>query len=167
MINIIAAVDLNNGLGFNNHLLIKVPNDMKHFRQLTENNFCVFGRKTYDSIGHPLPNRTNIILTRDTKMKSPEGIFTYNSLQDVIFEYENYNEQENELFVCGGSEVYRQALPYAQRIYLTIIDHTFSEVDTYFPMIDLSEWKVTENIKNKADENNPFDHYFLTYERKN
>jgi dihydrofolate reductase len=167
MINIITAVDLNNGLGFNNQLLAKLPNDMKHFRNLTENNFCIFGRKTYDSIGHSLPNRTNIILTRDSKMKSPEGTFVYNSLQDVIFEYENYNEHENELFICGGSEVYRQTLPYAQRIYLTIIDHTFSEVDTYFPMIDLSEWKVTENIKNKADENNPYDHYFVTYERRN
>jgi dihydrofolate reductase len=68
--------------------------------------------------------------------------------------------------VCGGSEVYRQALPYTQRIYLTVIDYAFSEVDTYFPMIDLSEWRVTENIKNKADENNPFDHYFVTYEKK-
>jgi dihydrofolate reductase len=167
MINIITAVDLNNGLGFNNQLLAKLPNDMKHFRNLTENNFCIFGRKTYDSIGHSLPNRTNIILTRDSKMKSPEGTFVYNSLQDVIFEYENYNEHENELFICGGCEVYRQTLPYAQRIYLTIIDHTFSEVDTYFPMIDLSEWKVTENIKNKADENNLYDHYFVTYERRN
>ena len=166
MINLIAAVDLNNGLGHENQLLCKLPNDMKHFRKLTKNNFCVFGRKTYESIGHPLPNRTNIILTRDTKMKYPEGIFTYNSLQDVIYEYENYNERENELFICGGGEVYRQALPYAQRIYLTIINHSFPDVDSYFPRFDISEWKVIENIKNKADENNLYDHYFITYERK-
>jgi dihydrofolate reductase len=166
MINLIAAIDLNSALGYENQLLTKLSNDMKHFRKLTENNFCVFGRKTYESIGFPLPNRTNIILTRNSKYKVPNGTFVYGSLADVIFEYENYNDKENELFICGGSEIYNQALPYADRIYLTIIDHKFEHADAYFPRFNLSEWKVVENIKNKADENNQYDHYFVTYERK-
>jgi dihydrofolate reductase len=166
MINLIAAIDLNNALGNKNELLCKLPNDMKHFQKLTKNNFCVFGRKTFESIGHPLPNRTNIIITRNDQYQAPEGTYVYSSLSDVIYEYESYNENENELFICGGAEVYRQALSYSDRIYLTIINHKFPEADTYFPQFSLDDWKVTENIKNVADESNPYDHFFITYERK-
>lgn len=166
MINLIAAIDLNRGLGYNNELLIKLPNDMKHFRELTKHQFCVFGRKTYESIGKPLPNRQNIVITRDNKYVS-QDVFVYNSLTDVIFEYESYNDHENELFICGGAEIYHQALPYSQKIYLTIIDHEFPYVDTFFPAFSMKDWKPIENIKNPADENNPYDHYFVTYERRN
>lgn len=167
MINLIAAIGLNNELGYKNQLLCHLPNDMKHFRQLTENNFCVFGRKTYESIGKPLSNRTNIILTRDTKAMPPYGTFIYNSLESVIDEYVNYNEKENELFICGGSEIYKQSLPYAERIYLTVIEHEFPKADAYFPQFSLLDWKVTGNIKNAADEDNPYDYCFVRYEKRN
>lgn len=163
MIHLIAAIDLNRGLGNNNELLIKLPNDMKHFRQLTTGQFCVFGRKTYESIGKPLPNRQNVIVTRDVNYDVPNA-FVYNSLEDVIFEYQSYNDNGNELFICGGADIYQQALPYADKIHLTIIDHVFENTDTFFPQINLKYWKPVKNIKNTKDEQHPHDFYFVTYE---
>jgi dihydrofolate reductase len=139
---------------------------MKHFRKLTENNFCVFGRKTFESIGHPLPNRHNIILTKNEKYEEPAGTYVYSSLEDVIHEYHSYNNDENELFICGGSEIYKQALKYADRIYLTIIEHRFSKIDTYFTPFSFLDWKVTSNVKNLADETHPYNYSFVTYERR-
>ena len=167
MIKLIAAIDLNSSLGFENKLLTKLPNDMKHFKKLTTNGFVCMGRRTYDSIGHALPNRTNIILTRNKKYKAPVGTFVYHSIEEVIEQYKNQNNNESELYFIGGSEVYNQALPYCDRIYLTIIQHTFPEVDTWFPRISLVDWKPIETVKNKADDKNEHDHFFVTYERRN
>jgi dihydrofolate reductase len=167
MINLIAACGLNRELGYNNQLLCHLPNDLKHFKQLTTGQFVVMGRKTYDSIGHSLPKRHNIIVTRDTKFKEPVGTYVYNSLDEVIHEYTQYNDNQNELFIIGGADIYQQTLEFADKIHLTIINAQFPKVDTWFPDFDINEWKVTSNIKNKADEKNPYDHYFVTYERRN
>jgi dihydrofolate reductase len=166
-INLIAAIDLNRGLGFKNDLLTKLPNDLKHFKELTTGQFIVMGRKTYESIGHPLPQRHNIIVSRDPKFKEPTGTYVYNSLTEVIHEYKQYNNSQNELFIIGGAEIYDQALEYVDRLYLTVIDHYFKNVDTFFPPFSLLEWMVIENKENKADVKNPYDHYFLVYERRN
>jgi dihydrofolate reductase len=166
-ISIIAAIGLNRELGYNNKLLCHLPNDLKYFKKLTIAQFVVMGRKTYESIGHCLPNRHNIVLSRDITYNVPDGAYVYNSLDDVINEYKSYNNNENELFIIGGADIYRQALPKANKIYLTIIDHKFENVDAYFPPFSLDEWEVTENIKNVVDEKNPYDHYFVTYKRRN
>lgn len=165
-ISLIACLDLNNSIGYKNQLLCRLRNDMKHFRQLTEGNFICMGRKTFESIGKPLSNRYNIILTRNKKYKAPQGTFVYYSLEDVINEYRNLNNNESELFIIGGSEIYYQAMPYADRICLTIIDHTFKRADSYFPKFSLDDWKPIECIENKADDENEYDHYFVTYERR-
>jgi dihydrofolate reductase len=167
MISLIAACGLNRELGYNNQLLCHLPNDLKHFKQLTTGQFVVMGRKTYESIGKALPNRHNIILTRDTKFIEPVGTYVYNSLDDVIHEYTHYNDNQNELFIIGGADIYQQTLKYADKIYLTIIDHIFDKADAFFPKIDLIKWKATSNIKQSKDEKNPYDHYFVTYERRN
>lgn len=166
MINIIAAIDLNRGIGSNNDLLTKLPNDMKHFKELTTGHFVVQGRHTYESIGHPLPNRTNIILTRNKKYIPPVGTFVYHSIEDVINAYKNQNNNESDLWFIGGEKVYQQAIPYADRLYLTITDHEFPLADCYFPSFSMMDWKPIENVENKADENNLYDHYFVTYERR-
>jgi dihydrofolate reductase len=166
MINIIAAIGLNRELGYKNQLLCSLPNDLKHFKELTTGQFIVMGRKTYESIGHPLQKRHNIIVTRDTKFKEPVGTYVYNSLDDVIHEYRQYNDNQNELFIIGGADIYQQTLTYADNLYLTVIDAQFPKVDTWFPDFDIKEWKVTGNIKNVADEKNLCDHYFVTYQRK-
>jgi dihydrofolate reductase len=167
MINLIAAIDLNRGIGSENDLLVKLPSDMKHFRELTTGHFIVMGRRTFDSIGHPLPNRTNIILTRNKKHKAPHGTFVYHSIEEVIHAYHMQNHDESELFIIGGAEVYSQAIQYADRLYLTIIDHEFPNVDSFFPAFSMLDWKPVNNVENKADENNLYDHYFVTYERRN
>lgn len=166
MINLIAAIDLNRGLGSNNDLLIKLSNDMKHFRELTTGHFIVQGRRTFDSIGKPLPNRTNIILTRNKDYSAPYGTFVYHSIEDVIHAYHKQNNDESELFIIGGAEVYSQAIHCADRLYLTIIDHEFSNVDSFFPAFSMDDWKPVSNVENKADEKNPFDHFFVEYHRR-
>lgn len=168
MINLIAAIDLNNGLGYKNELLCHLSNDLKHFKNLTSGHFVCMGRLTYDSIGNPLPNRTNIILTRNKDYKAPLGTFVYHSIEDVISEYNNLNNNESELFIIGGGDIFKQAMSYADRIYLTIIQNKFSHVDSYFPLIDLSEWQVVQGqtVHNKADSNNEYDHVFVTYEKR-
>nr|BDD46340.1 hypothetical protein 8 [Micrococcaceae bacterium] len=92
-ITLLAACDLNMAIGYKNELLVKLPNDMKHFRQLTENNFVVFGRKTLESIGKPLSNRINLILTKNKKYDAPVGCYVYNSIEDLLNEYYNYADE--------------------------------------------------------------------------
>jgi dihydrofolate reductase len=166
MINLIAAIGVNRELGYKNQLLCHLPNDLKHFKELTTGQFVVMGRKTYESIGHPLPNRQNIIVTRNNKFVEPVGTYVYNSLEDVIHEYQQYNENQNELFICGGAEIYKQSLKYADRILLTVIENHFNKVDTWFPPFSFLDWKVTSNIQNEIDEKNPYVHSFIKYERR-
>lgn len=166
-INIIAAVGLNNELGYKNELLVHLPNDLRRFKQLTEGSFVVQGRNTYESIGKPLPNRTNILLSRNTQLDIHPAVFVYNSIDDVLWEYENYAEKQIDLWIIGGAEVYKQFLPHADRIYLTVIDNIFKYADTYFPQFDLSDFKVIEHIENKADDKHIFDYHYITYEKRN
>jgi dihydrofolate reductase len=167
MINLIAACDLNRAIGHKNDLLIKLPNDLKRFKELTSGQYCVFGRKTFESLPkQPLPNRHNIILTRNNDYQSPLGVYTYQTLESVIFEYREYNDNDDELFICGGEQVYKQALEYADRIYLTIIDHAFTKADAFFPEFDISDWKVIDHEQRKMDNEHLYNYHFVTYERK-
>jgi dihydrofolate reductase len=162
-INLIACVDLNNSIGYKGSLLTKPPLDFQHFKNLTIGKHCVMGKSTYDEIGKPLPKRYNLVLTRKINHDLPSDVFVYHSVPDIIHEYENYAEKEIELFVCGGEKVYKEFLPHADYIHLTIVDHKFPKSDRHFPKFDLSEWEVVSNIKNAADENYPYDYYFVTY----
>jgi dihydrofolate reductase len=168
VINIIAACGLNNEIGIENKLLCKLDNDMEHFIRLTTGNFVCMGRKTYESIGKPLKNRQNIILTRDVNYKAPVGTFVYHSVDDVIKAYNNLNNNESELFFIGGSEIYSQVIPYATRIYLTIIEHKFENADAFFPPFSMMDWKIVSDktVFHPKDDVNEYDHYFVTYERR-
>jgi dihydrofolate reductase len=167
MINIIAACGLNNEIGYQNQLLCKLDNDMRHFRKLTENNYCVMGRKTFESIGKPLKNRHNIILTRDENYKAPPGTFVYHDIEEVIKQY-RLNNNESELFFIGGSEIYSQVIPYASRIYLTIIENKFEHADSFFPQFSMMDWKIASDktVFHPKDDYNEFDHYFVEYQRR-
>jgi dihydrofolate reductase len=168
LINLIAAIDRNRGLGFNNELLVKLPSDMSHFKKLTTGHFIVQGRKTYDSIGHPLPNRQNIILTRNKEYRAPLGTFVYHDIETVIKQYKLLNNNESELFIIGGAELFSQSLEFADRIYLTIIEHSFENCDSFFPELSNVDWKVLseKTIHVPKDAKNEYDHYFLTYEKR-
>lgn len=164
-ITLIAACDLNMGLGYKNELLVKLENDMKHFRQLTEGNFIVMGRKTYESIGHPLPKRSNIVLTHDKKYKTDPSVYIYHTTNDILHEYNSYGEGQVELFICGGEQIYKEFLPHADRAILTLIDHEFPKIDTYFPRLP-DEFKPVSRQEYQADDKNLYDHSIITYERK-
>lgn len=169
-ISLIAAISKTNQLGYKNKLLCHLPNDLTRFKELTLDTFCVMGRKTYESIininGKPLPQRTNIVISRDLKYPVHPSCYLYNSVNEVIREYEKLAKKDVKLFVIGGSSIYRQFLSYADNIYLTIIDHIFSKADCYFPIFSLHEWKVTEHIPNKADDKHLYNYHFVTYNRK-
>lgn len=167
-INIICAMDKNRAIGYQSKLLTYLPNDLKYFKSLTEDSICVMGRVTYESIisqlGKPLPNRNTIVLTNDYTYNTPyDNVAIYHSIGDIVYDHIDANNQ-NEIFICGGSQIYNEFLPYADVLYLTIINHEFTEADSYFPEID-DEWKFVTKIINKADDKNLYNHHFITYEK--
>lgn len=161
MISFILAVDEKNAMGYKNQLLCHLPNDLKFFKATTLGHHIVMGRKTYDSIGRPLPNRVNVVITRDKDLKI-EGCVVVHSLQEAIDLAKNAGEEE--LMITGGAEIFKQAFPIADRIYLTLIKHVF-EADTFFPEMDPQEWKLVSEIPQAADEKNKYEHVFMIYDR--
>ena len=160
-INIAVAVSDNFAIGKNNQLLWHMPADLKFFKQTTSGHTVIMGRKTFDSVGKPLPNRTNIIVTHTTDLKIP-GVTVTNSLDEA---FNAVKPSEAEIFVVGGAEIYKQALPIVQRIYLTTIHHTF-EADTFFPKLNMDEWTEASRETHQADEKNKYDYTFAVLERK-
>lgn len=170
MISLISAIDLNRGIGHKNELLCKLPSDLSYFKRKTLNKVNIMGRTTFESIvnqlGHPLKNRTNIILTHNPDYTVDyEDCHVYNSVDDILLDYKRHSLPDDEIMIIGGASIYSQFLPYAQRIYLTIIDHTF-EADSYFTEFSLDEWKVVSHDTVEPDEKNKYKHHFVTYERK-
>jgi dihydrofolate reductase len=165
LISIITAMDKNGLIGRGNTLPWHLPNDLLYFKHLTEGKIVIMGKTTYESIGKPLPNRINIILSRDTSYRA-DGCYVYNSLESILYEYQNFSDKSEEVFIIGGSEVYRQFLPYADKLYITEIDHEF-EGDTYFPEIDWDEWRIVQSEQGIKDDRNPYNYYFNVYIRKN
>src|SRR3989344_1445138 len=159
MITIIAAIGRNNVIGSEGRLPWKMKADMKRFKEKTKGKTVVMGRKTYESIGKPLKDRANIILTRNSEFEA-DGCTVANSV-DEVFEIVNENE---EIMVIGGASVYKQFLPRANKMYLTVIDHIF-DGDTFFPDIS-DEWIETEREFHSKDSENPYDYAFVTLEKK-
>ncbi|AZV43544.1 hypothetical protein BAOM_2935 [Peribacillus asahii] len=165
-ITLVAAIDKNRGLGYKNQLLCKLPSDMRHFRELTLNTICIMGRNTYESIGSPLPERTNLVLSRDANYDPHPAVFVYSSIKDIIREYETYSDISEQVMILGGSSIYKQFLPYADSIELTVIHHEFDKVDAFFPEFSLDEFEVVNNVFNSKDNKNPYDYSFVSYKRK-
>ena len=131
-ISAIAAISKNRVLGKNNQLIYKIPADQKRYREITTGHALIMGRKTYESIGRPLPNRTNIIVTHDKNYKA-EGCIVAHSLDEALKEAKKVESQE--IFINGGSQIYAEALPITDKLYLTIVDEQ-AEGDAYFPSYD-------------------------------
>lgn len=161
--NIIVAVDNNWAIGNRNELLVRIPNDHKHFRQETTGKVVVLGRKTLETFpqGLPLKNRTNIILSRHPDYQVKDAIVVH-SLEELLEELSHYEDED--IYIIGGESVYRQLLPYCDVAHVTKIDHDY-QADTYFPNLDADpEWEITA----ESDEQTYFDlsYCFLKYERK-
>ena len=143
MINIIAAITDNNALGKDNKLLFRLKKDMAHFKNITTDNVVIMGRKTYESIGKTLPNRVNIVLSRN--MKSNEDFYTFDSIEKAI-EWSKENYPQKEIFIIGGASVYDKALKddIVDKLYMTKIKQTVEDADAFFPEIDYKrKWSIT------------------------
>lgn len=158
-ISLIVATDENNGIGKNNQLPWHLPADLKHFKTLTTGHPIIMGRKTFESIGKALPNRTNIVITRQNNYAA-EGAIVVSSLQDAY----NLCDDEMEAFVIGGAQIFEQALTQADILYLTVIHHAF-DADTFFPQINQSQWLKAESATHEPDEKNIYSYTFIKYIR--
>ena len=167
MISIIVAITENYAIGKQGDLLCHMPEDLKHFKQITSGHTVMMGERTYLSLPkHPLPNRRNIVLT-DVQGKTFEGAETVYSIDEAIElgERRMANGESEEAFVIGGGMVYRQMMPRADKLYITHIHHSWEDADTFFPEIKDTEWVLESAEKHFADENNPYDYTFAEYIR--
>jgi dihydrofolate reductase len=160
-ISIIVAYDSNNLIGKNNKLIWHLPADLAHFKRITTHHTIIMGRKTYDSIGRPLPNRRNIIITRNSDLEIA-GCEVVNSFIHTFALVQG----EEEVFIIGGAEIYKQALPFVDMIYATEVDYEFEGGDAYFPKLDTNEWKEISRDKHHKDEKNAYNFDFVIYKRK-
>lgn len=158
MISLIAAVGKNNELGLDNHLIFNIPGDLKFFRNTTLGKTVIMGRKTYESIGKPLPKRINIVVSNS--LKETDGVTIINSFEEVL---EKYLNSEEEVFIIGGESLYNYFINYAQNIYLTKV-YANAVADKYFPSFDESNYEQTLLGENK--ENN-LEYKHILYRRKN
>ena len=158
--SIIAAMDRNRLIGNNNQLPWHLPADLAHFKQVTMGKPVIMGRKTFESIGRPLPGRTNIVLTHSTDLDAG-GIIKVQSLQQAL----DCVADQEEAMIIGGGSIYRLALPLADRLYLTYVESSF-EGDAWFPDFDTGLWHVIAEEQHPADDKNTVDFRFVTYQRK-
>lgn len=161
--NIIVAVDKNWAIGNRGDLLIRIPNDHKHFREETTGKVVVLGRRTLETFpqGMPLKNRTNIILTHDPEYQVKDAVIVH-SVEELLDQLRAYSDED--VYIIGGDSVYRQLLPYCNVAHVTKIDHAY-EADAYFPDLDQDpQWEITAD----SEEQTYFDiaYQFLEYERK-
>jgi len=138
MISIIAAIGKNRELGKDNKLIWHIPKDLKRFKKITSGAVVIMGRKTFESLGHPLPDRVNIVITRD-KNYQEKGVIVCYSIEEAIRKSYKLQVTSYKTFIIGGGEIYRQGLKYADKLYLTVVDKEFPDADTFFP--DYSEFK--------------------------
>lgn len=157
-VSIVVAIAENNAIGKDNKLLWHLPKDLKHFKEITTGGTVIMGRKTYDSVGRPLPNRRNIIITRQ-QIEIP-GCEVVNSVDAAL----DLCRNEAEVFIVGGAEIYKLSMPLTDKIFLTIVHENF-DADTYFPEIKPTTWKETYREDHEPDEKNPLPFSFITLER--
>jgi dihydrofolate reductase len=159
-LSLIVAISNNNCIGKQNELLWKIPADMKHFKETTTGHPIIMGKKTFESIGRALPNRRNIVITRDVQF-AMESVEVFHSVEEVADLFIN---SEEEAFVIGGGQIYEQFLPLVKKLYVTHVHGDF-EGDTFFPHLDPSIWKQTSNTTREVDEFTPHPLDFAIYER--
>ena len=169
MISIIVAVAENYAIGKKGDLLCHMPADLKHFKEITSGKTVLMGERTFFSLPkHPLPNRRNIVLT-DVPGKTFEGaeaVYSIDEMMKLVNGDAALNGENGEAFVIGGGMVYRQMMPLADKLYITHIHHSWEDADTFFPEIKPDEWELTSAERHPADDKNPYDFSFCTYNRR-
>lgn len=160
MTTIVVAMGEKNEIGFENQLLWHLPKDLKHFKEITSGHPVIMGRKTYESIGKPLPNRTNIVVSRKTDWFE-EGILIVGSIKEAVKFAKKIDE---EVFIIGGGKIYEQTMDIVDKLEVTLVKADL-EADSFFPKIDPKIWKKTDEICHEKDEKNQYDFCFQTFER--
>ena len=159
-LSIIAAVAANGVIGRANGLPWHLAGDLKWFKKLTLGHHMIMGRRTFDSVGKPLPGRTTVVITRDPSFSAP-GVIVARSVEEAL----EIAAGDEEAFICGGAEIYRQTLHRANRMYITQV-HADVEGDTFVPEFDdVNDWRLVDREDFEADENNDYAYSFLTYDR--
>lgn len=161
MLSVIVAVANNNVIGKDNTLIWHLPNDLKHFKELTTGHTIIMGRKTFESLPCILPNRQHVVLTRDKNFKVDDDRVK------VIYsvdELKNFVDDENQHFIIGGAQVYNLLMPFAKKLYITKINESF-EGDAFFPQIDENQWTIVDKKSGTVDEKNKYPHDFYIYEK--
>jgi len=161
-ISAIIAMSSNRVIGKNNQLPWHLPADLKHFKKITMGKPILMGRKTYESIGRPLPGRSNIIITRDSKFQAP-GCIIRHSIESALTTAALQHSEE--IFIIGGALIFQETLPLIQRLYLTLI-HESIEGDAYFPELNSAEWQKIEQIDHHPDKENNYSYSFKILDRK-
>ena len=172
ILSIISAIGKNNEIGQKNALLWNLPADMKHFKETTTGHAVIMGQRTFESIGRPLPNRRNIVLTLDKNFKA-DGAEIVNSVDEIMellktpspFGHSPLAGGE-EVFVIGGGQIYKLFINKADKLYITHVDAEFKDADTYFPIIEESKWNKISEEKHEADEKNIYPYSFTIYLKK-
>ncbi|WP_299012829.1 dihydrofolate reductase [uncultured Polaribacter sp.] len=161
MITVIAAIAENNALGKNNDLIWHLPADLKRFKKVTTGNYIIMGRNTFESIGKPLPNRTTIIITRNTNYFE-EGCLIAHSLEEAL----ELAKAQKQIFIIGGAQIYKETLAkdLADQLDITLVHKAF-DADVYFPEINKKIWKETAREDFKADDKNKYDYSFISYQK--
>ncbi|WP_417612288.1 dihydrofolate reductase [Owenweeksia hongkongensis] len=158
-LTIIAAMAKGRVIGKDNDLIWHLPDDLKHFKNLTKGHHVIMGRKTYESMGKPLPGRTNIVITRQKDFKA-DGCILVNTIEEGIQKAEG----DSQPFIIGGGEIYKQALKYAQTMELTEVNGEF-DGDTFFPTFDESQWKEVSRTHHPVDEKHKYSFDFIQYSK--
>ena len=161
MITMIAAAAENNELGKDNGLVWHLPDDFKRFKKLTSGHYIIMGRRTFDSLDEPLPNRTNVVITRNKNYKK-NGAIVVHTMEEAI----KIAAEDSQPFIIGGGEIYKMGLPIADKIELTRVHGKFDDADTYFPEISKKDWQLISEVKHGKDEKHKYSFTYETWIRK-
>ena len=157
-ISLVVAISKNRAIGKNNKLLFYIPEDLKRFKTITKNHPIIMGRKTFESIGHPLPDRTNIVITSDLNFKA-EGCVVCHNVNDALTVAKKTGT--DEIFVIGGGKIYEQVMPQTNKLYITVIDSVVEEADTFFPEYP----EFTKVVREEKKEHNGLSYTFFELEK--
>jgi dihydrofolate reductase len=162
VLKILVAFDENRVIGKNNALIWHLPADLKRFKALTTGHVIIMGRKTFESIGRPLPNRTTVVISRQQDLQI-EGVILAHSVEEAILKAKSISR--DDIFIVGGAEIYQLSLPLADQILVTQL-HDIFEGDAFFPEISPAIWEVAEQERGVTDEQNAYQFSYITYARK-
>ena len=161
-ISIIAAIAKNNAIGHNNQLLWHIKDDLQLFKRTTLNHVIIMGRKSYESIGRPLPKRTNVVITRKQNYQ-PDGVLVFQSLNSAFDHFRNKNIEE--IFVIGGGEIYRQSVDNADVLHISHVNTSVEDAEVFFPKVDWKSWECVHSEHFEKNESNDFDFDYKVYTR--